>query len=144
MILDVNEEPPSQEKIRATVRKLKNGRMPGVDGTTPEILKTSVCDCIIVLVELLPQIWSAQKVPSDWAKGTIIKLLKKGDALVCGNWGGINIISIPSKLILIIILQHLQQKLNQHLRDEQHGFQTGRSYADLIFTLKMLVEDPKE
>ena len=46
--------------------------------------------------------------------------------------------------MLIIILQHLQQKLDQHLRDEQHGFRPGRSYADLIFPLKMLVEDSKE
>ena len=76
MILDVNDEPPSQEKIRAAVRRLKNGRMQGVDGITPEILKTSVRDSMTVLVELLPQIWSAQKVPSDWTKGTIIKLFK--------------------------------------------------------------------
>ena len=144
MILDVNEEPPSPEEIIAAVRKLRNGRMPGVDGITSEMLKTSVRDCMTVWVELLTQIWSDQKVPSDWTKGTIIKLFKKGDALVCGNWRGINIMSIPSKLLSIIILQRLQQKLDQHLRDEQHGFRPGRSCADLIFTLRMLVDDSKE
>ena len=118
--------------------------MPGVDGITSEMLKTSVRDCMTVWIELLTQIWSDQKAPSDWTKGTIIKLFKKGDALVCGNWRGINIISIPSKLMSIIILQRLQQKLEQHLRDEKHGFQPGRSWANLIFTLRMLVEDSKE
>ena len=82
--------------------------------------------------------------PSDWTKGTINKLFKKGDALVCGNWRGSNIMSIPSKLLSIIILQRLQQKLDQHLRDEQHGFRPGRSCADLIFTVRMVVEDSKE
>jgi len=77
-------------------------------------------------------------------KGTIIKLFKKGDALVCGNWRGINIMSIPSKLMSIIILQHLKQKLDQHLRDEQHSFRPGRSCAGLIFTMRTLVEDSKE
>ena len=129
MILDVNEEPTSPEEIIAAARKLKNRRMPGVDGITSEMLKTSVCDCMTVWVELLTQIWSEQKVPSDWTKGNIIRLFKKGDALVCGNWRGINIMSIPSKLLSIIILQHLQQKLDQYL---------------LIFTLGMLVDDSKE
>jgi len=74
--------PPSPEEIIAAVRKLKNGRMPGADGITSEILKTSVRDCMTVWVELLTQIWSGQKVPSDWTKGTIIMLFKKGNALV--------------------------------------------------------------
>ena len=144
MILDVNEEPPSPEEIIAAVRKLRNGRMPGVDGITSEMLKTSVRDCMTVWVELLTQIWSDQKVPSDWTKGTIIKLIKKGDALVCGNWRGVNIMPIPCKVLSIIILQRLQQKLDQHLRDEEHGFRPGGSCADLIFTLRMLVDDSKE
>ncbi|XP_065568745.1 uncharacterized protein LOC136032350 [Artemia franciscana] len=143
MILNVNEEPPSPKEIIATVRKLRNGRMLGVDGITSELLKSSVYDCMTVWVEFLTQIWIDQKVPSDWTKGTIIRLFK-GDALVCGNWRGINIMSIPSKLLSIIIQQRLQQKLDKYLCDEQHGFQPGRSCADLIFTLRMLVDDSKE
>jgi len=63
MILDVNEEPPSPDEIIATVGKLKNGRMPGVDGITSEMLETSVCDCRMVFVELLTPIWSDRKCP---------------------------------------------------------------------------------
>ena len=81
MILDVNEEPLSPEEIIATFRKLKSRRMPGLDGITSEMLETSVHNCMTVWVELLTQIWSNQKVPSDWTKGTIIKLFKKGNAL---------------------------------------------------------------
>ena len=40
--------------------------------------------------------------PSDWKKGTIIKLFKKDDALVCDNWKCINIMSIPSKLFFVL------------------------------------------
>ena len=105
MILNVNEEPLSSEEIITTVRKLRNGRMPRVDGITSEMLKTSIRDCITVRIELLTQIWSDQKVPRDWTKETIIKLFSKGDTLVCGTWRGINIISIPSKFMTIIILQ---------------------------------------
>ena len=82
------------------------------------MLKTSVRNCKTGRIEVLTQIWSDQKVPSDWTKGFIIKLFKKGDALVCDKSRGINIMSIPSKLMSIIILQRLQQKLDQHLRDE--------------------------
>ena len=105
MIFDVKEEPPFPEEIITAVRKLKNGRMPEVDGITSEMLKTTIRDCITVRIELLTQIWSDQKVPRDWTKETIIKLFSKADTLVCGTWRGINIISIPSKFMTIIILQ---------------------------------------
>jgi len=51
MILNVNEEPPFQEEIITTFRKLKNGRMPGVDVIAYQMLKTSVHDCMTVRVE---------------------------------------------------------------------------------------------
>ena len=82
--------------------------------------------------------------PSDWTKATIIKFFKKGDALVCGNRRGIIIMSILIKLISIILLQRQQQKLDQHLRNKEHGFRPERSCANLIFTQRILVEDSKE
>ena len=110
MTLDVNEEPPSPEEILATFRKLKNGRMPGVHCTTSEMLKTSVCDCMTVWVELLTQIWSDQKVPGNWTKGTTIKLFRKGDALVFALEKAFDLVS---RVILWKILKYYGTEYTQ-------------------------------
>ncbi|XP_065574955.1 uncharacterized protein LOC136036580 [Artemia franciscana] len=60
------------------------------------------------------------------------------------SWRGINLLPVSSKLLASVILQCLQKALDATLREEQHGFRTGRSCSDLIFVLRMLVEESKE
>ncbi|XP_065576324.1 uncharacterized protein LOC136037530 [Artemia franciscana] len=62
----------------------------------------------------------------------------------CHNWRGINLLPVSSKLLASVILQRLRKALDATLQEEQHGFRTGRSCSDLIFVLRMLVEESKE
>jgi hypothetical protein len=39
-----------------------------------------------------------KKIPEDWRKGLLFKLLKKGNVINCSNWGGITLLSVISKL----------------------------------------------
>ena len=64
--------------------------------------------------------------------------------MVCDNWRGINLLPVPCKLLASIILYQIREALDTHLREEQHGFRTGRSCSDLIFVLRTLVEESKE
>ena len=62
----------------------------------------------------------------------------------CHNWRGIKLLPVYSKLLASVILQGVQKALDTTLREEQHGFRTGRSCPDLTFVLKMLVKESKE
>ena len=142
--IDVSADPPSTVEVTTAVKKLKNGRAPGVDGITAEMLKASLRACMFVWTALLVAIWNNEKVPKDWTRGILVKLFKKGDAQICDNWRGINLTSVPSKILASVILQRLRAALDSHLREEQHGFRPGRSCSDLIFILRLMVEESRE
>jgi len=56
------------------------------------------------------------------------------------NWRGIQLLSIPSKVLTRIILERLKAAVNNTLRDEQAGFRAGRFCIDQIATLHIILE----
>ena len=42
--------------------------------------------------------WQSEKVPSDWKRGVITRIPKKGNLSECSNWRGITLLSVPGKL----------------------------------------------
>ena len=52
---------------------------------------------------------------------------KKGDLSLCGNWRGIMLLSIPSKVFTRVILNRMKVAVDEALRDEQVGFRKDRS-----------------
>ena len=142
--LQISTEEPSDVEISLAACKLKNGRAAGRDRISAEMIKTSLTVCMTVWLTLFASIWKSEKVPDDWTKSTLIKLFKKGDATKCDNWRGISLISTPGKLFAQIILRRIQTALDSHLRDEQHGFRPSRSCTDLIYVLRIMIEEFNE
>ena len=77
-------------------------------------------------------------------KGIVVKLPKKGDLSLCGNWRGINLLSVPGKIFCRVLLQRIKQGIDKQLREEQAGFRSGRSCNDQIFVLRTIVEQSIE
>lgn len=61
------------------------------------------------------KIWEQEQVPVDWKLWYLVKLPKKGLSQ-CGNWRGIMLLSIPSKVLTRILLERLKQALDKRLR----------------------------
>ena len=55
------------------------------------------------LVNLFRTFWEQEKVPKTWKQGLIVKIPKKGDLIECGNWRGITLTSVPSKVFGVLI-----------------------------------------
>ncbi|XP_065577531.1 uncharacterized protein LOC136038388 [Artemia franciscana] len=142
--LQISTEEPSDLEISQAACKLKNGRAAGTDRISVEMIKASLSICMTVWLTLFASIWKSEKVPDDWTKSTLIKLFKKGDATKCDNWRGISLISTPGKLFAQIILRRIQTALDSHLREEQHGFRPSPSCTDLIYVLRMMIEESNE
>ncbi|XP_065582594.1 uncharacterized protein LOC136041763 [Artemia franciscana] len=142
--LQISTEEPSDVEISQAGCKLKNGRAAGTDRISAEMIKASLSVCMTVWLTLFASIWTSEKVPDDWTESTLIRLFKKGDATKCENWRGISLISTPGKLFAQIILRRIQTALDSHLRDEQHGFRPSRSCTDLIYVLRMMIEESNE
>ena len=73
-------------------------------------------------------------------KGLLIKIPKSGDLSQCEKWRGITLLSVPSKVFSRILLNRIKEACDDHLREEQAGFRKGRSCADQIATLRIIVE----
>ena len=62
------------------------------------MLKADPITATSVLVDLFRTIWESDTIPSNWAKGLIVKLPNKGNLQICDNWHGITLLSIPGKV----------------------------------------------
>jgi len=142
--LDVNLGPITKEEITRAVEKSKSGKAPGPDNIPPEVLKAGATTTADILMDLFQETWEREEVPSEWKKGHIVKLPKKGDLGDCKNWRGIQLLSLPSKIFTRIILERIRTAVNQKLRDEQAGFRAGRSCVDQIATLRIIIEQSLE
>jgi len=77
--------------------------------------------------------------PAEWKSANVFPIFKKGDhTKVLSNYRPVSLTSICSKILEHIVYSCIFSHLNEHniLREEQHGFQTGKSCeTQLIMTI---------
>ena len=81
------------EEIKAAIKRLKNGKSPGIDGVTNEALKSLPLSWTEFLSNFYNRILEVKRVPADWSTIEIAVILKKGDPADASNYGGIALIS---------------------------------------------------
>ena len=127
------------------IKKLKDGRAPGVCGITSELLKAGGQEIAMWLHSVISEVWESAIIPTDWRKGIIVPFWKgKGDRSDCGNYRGITLLSTPSKVFARILLSRIRQHLLETQRPEQSGFTPGKSTIDQILALRLLAERRRE
>ena len=90
---------------------------------------------------LLCSIWNTGIFPTDWRRGVVVPIWKgKGDPQECNNYRGVNLLSVPGKVLARILLDRVRQKLLTHQRHEQSGFTPKKSTVDRILALRVLTE----
>ena len=94
----------TRTEVITAIKHLKNGKASGIDNIPPEAMKALDSISLNKFHHLLNRKWEEEHIPEDWNKGILVKLPKKGDRAVCGNWRGITLLSIPSKVLCHIIL----------------------------------------
>lgn len=72
------------------------------------------------------------------------KVPKEGNPSNYGNWRGIMLLSVSSKVLTRFILERLKTALYAELRKEQAGFRSGRSCVDQIAIWRIIVEQSIE
>jgi len=79
-----------------------------------------------------------EKLPQDWKYATIVPAYKKGDRKCTSNYRPISLTCICCKLLEHIIYSSVSThwEANNVIREEQHGFQQGKSCKlQLIYTI---------
>ena len=142
---DMRSDAPSLQEVRDAIGRLKNGRAAGPDGIPPELLKCALHPTSVALHTLFRKVWSEGRVPAAWKDGIITALYKgKGSKAECCNYRPITLLSVSGKVFAHVLLARMKPLLLSSLRPQQSGFTSGRSTADAILSLRLLVEIPRE
>ena len=116
-ILEVNCERPDREEIRKAIGLLKTRTAHGPDEIPEETIKADMETSIEMLYELIWKIWDTEEIPTGWKEGYMVKIKKKGDLQECKNYRGSMLLSVPGKVLNIIILERLKNDVDSVLRD---------------------------
>ena len=142
--LQIETDIVTMEEIINADKKIKTGKAPGPDHIPPEVLKISPETTADILYDLFKTIWENEEIPEEWRLVYISKLAKKDDLSNCQNCRGIQLLSLPSQVLTRVILERIKHAVDECLRDEQTGFRCGRSCADLIATIRVIIEQSLE
>ena len=74
------------------------------------------------LTELFGLIWNSEEIPEDWGESIVVPIYKKGDKEQCGNYRGISLTPVISRIFASLLLKRLSECWESRIREEQAGF----------------------
>ena len=133
-----------REEVELAVRKLKNNKAPGSDEIVAELVKNGGQVMVDWLWELLREMWKTKRVPQEWKNTILIPLHKKRSRKDCNNYRGIALLSVPGKVLSLILHSRLQAIIEPQLLEAQCGFRKGRGTIDQIWVMRQIIERAAE
>ena len=119
---------------------MKLGKAAGLDGVPGELIRNAGPSSMRAQHTLCTKIWESGDWPDIWKIQEIVVIYKAGNSKECSNYRTIALISHASKILLQILLNRMRKKIEMELPDEQAGFRPGRSTADMLVIIQVLIE----
>ncbi|KAK4817101.1 hypothetical protein QYF61_027964 [Mycteria americana] len=125
-----NEEPPTvQDQVRDHLRNLKVYKSVGPDEMNLQVLREFAKPLSIIFENS----WQSGEVPTDWKRGNITPIFKKGKKEDPGSYRPVSLTSVPSKIteqiLLETMLRHMENK--EVIALVEKGRATDVIYLDL-------------
>jgi len=122
------------------ISNMKNGKAPGIDNITVELIKNGGPELLQRIFDFLLQIWDQERMPEEWEMGIICPIFKKRDRRECSNYRGITLLNIIYKIFTCLIYNMSTKYSELTLGEYQAGFRSGRSTIDHIHVVRQILE----
>jgi len=135
--------PFTPTELRKVAKRLKKGKAFGTDGLPNEYLRLllGVNEGFCLVLDLMNDCWSENRVPGEWMLGRIAAIFKHGNTAVAENYRPISVLQTMYKLFTGLLETRLREAIGHRISKHQAGYQKKKSVADAIFKLLRLGEN---
>ena len=133
-------QPITASEVESAMKLLRNGRAPGPDGVSNELLKYAAGILSEPFAEIINTIFERHIALEALGKGILVALPKPGKPLgPLTSLRPIVLLNSVRKIVSIITLQRIRPKVDAFTGTSQSGFKQGRSCADIVWAQRMLI-----
>ena len=140
-------EMPEREEIERAMKEMKDSS-PGEDGVRLRYIVEACEEVRMRVIAIVRMMF--EKRANEWDEsaksGIIVPLFKKGDRKDTNNYRGVCLLSMCSRVLARVIAKRLSEWAEGLglLDDNQAGFRSGRSTADVVQMMVRMQEDVED
>ena len=138
---------PEREEIERAMKEMKDSS-PGEDGVRLRYIVEACEEVRMRVIAIVRMMF--EKRANEWDEsaksGIIVPLFKKGDRKDTNNYRGVCLLSMCSRVLARVIAKRLSEWAEGLglLDDNQAGFRSGRSTADVVQMMVRMQEDVED
>jgi hypothetical protein len=128
------DKPLSKAEVAESLRKLSNGKAPGIDGLPVEFYKAFWPLLADPYMALLEECFQHRELPLTMRTSVITLIYKKNDRKQLKNYRPISLLCVDYKIIAKVLAERMKVVLHSVIKDDQTGFIPGRNINENIIS----------
>ncbi|XP_026467813.1 uncharacterized protein LOC113371400 [Ctenocephalides felis] len=127
-----------KSEVERVINEMRRKKATEDDDIPADLLKELRNNVLKKLTKLLNQIYRTGEWPKDFLDVTMIALQKKPKTNKCRDHRTISLTLHTGKVLAKILTRRLENKIEQHMSEDQFGFRKGRGTRDAIGILRII------